>query len=223
MRISNPPANKALLDALSARLASNGFNLRALVREICLSRVYQLSAQPNATNAGDNRQFSRAQLRRLRADVLLDAIVKATDGERSFQYFPKGIKAVQHYPRSSGDTTRSTNGDHFLETFGRSDRATVSASETKMEPTLSQTLHFIAGDTLQDQITKGKVVPKLLAAKLAPEAIIEELYIRALSRKPEAEEMTGMLALAGENTGDRKVYEDIFWGLIDSTEFLFSH
>ncbi len=223
MRISNPPTNKALLDALAARLASNGFNLRALVRDICASRVYQLSAQPNATNTGDNRQFSRAQLRRLRADVLLDAIVKATDGERSFQYFPKGIKAIQHYPRSSGDTTRSTNGDHFLETFGRSDRATVSASDTKMEPTLSQTLHFLAGDTVQVQIAKGKVVPNLLASRRPPEAIIEVLYIRALSRKPDAEERTAMLELAGKDPGDRKVYEDIFWSLIDSTEFLFNH
>ncbi len=83
MRISNPPTNKALLDALAKHLADSHFDLRALVREICTSRVYQLSAQPNATNAGDDRQFSRAQLRRLRADVMLDAIVKATDGSRT--------------------------------------------------------------------------------------------------------------------------------------------
>jgi len=223
MRISNPPSNKALLDALAERLADNGFNLRALVREICTSRVYQLSVQPNATNATDNRQFSRAQLRRLRADVLLDAIVKATDGERSFQYFPAGIKAIEQYPRTSGSTEGARSGDPFFETFGRSDRATVNAGETKMEPTLSQTLHFIAGNTLQDQIGKGKVVPKLLAAGRPPEAIIEELYIRALSRKPDSDEMNGMMDLAAKDPGDRKVYEDIFWSLIDSTEFLFNH
>jgi hypothetical protein len=223
MRISNPPTNKALLDALAARLASNGFNLRALAHDICTSRIYQLSAQPNSTNAGDNRQFSRAQLRRLRADVLLDSIVKATGGERSFQYFPKGIKAVQHYPRTNGDTTGSRNGDPFLETFGRSDRMTVSVSDTKMEPTLSQTLHFIAGDTVQGQISKGEVVPKLLAAMCPPEAIVEELYIRALSRKPDTLELAAMLDLAAKGNHDRQVYEDIFWSLIDSTEFLFNH
>jgi Protein of unknown function (DUF1549)/Protein of unknown function (DUF1553) len=223
MRISNPPSNKALLDAMAAELASNGFNLRALVREICTSRVYQLSVQPNSTNAADTRQFSRAQLRRLRADVLLDAIVKATDGERSFQYFPAGIKAIQQYPRTSGDTTGARSGDPFFETFGRSDRATVNAGETKMEPTLSQTLHFIAGNTLQDQIGKGKVVPKLLSAGQPPEAIVEELYIRALSRKPDGDELKGMLELAAKAPGDRVVYEDIFWSLIDSTEFLFNH
>jgi hypothetical protein len=223
MRISNPPSNKALLDALAERLVVNNFNLRAMAREICTSRVYQLSVQPNSTNAADTRQFSRAQLRRLRADVLLDAIVKATDGERSFQYFPEGIKAIQQYPRSSGGTGGARSGDPFFETFGRTDRATVNVSETKMEPTLSQTLHFIAGNTLQDQIGRGKVVPKLLAEGRPPAAIIEELYIRTLSRRPDGDELKGMMELAAKDPGDRKVYEDIFWSLIDSTEFLFNH
>ena len=223
MRISNPPTNKPLLDALAARLASNGFNLRALARDICTSRIYQLSAKPNATNAGDDRQFSRSQLRRMRADVLLDAIVKATDGERGFSAFPKGIKAIQFYPRSSGDTGRPFVGDSFLETFGRAPRATVCACDTKMEPTLSQTLHFIAGDTISGQISAGQAVSKLIAANRPPEGIIEELYIRALSRKPDAQEWKDLLALTGSSSRDRKLYEDIFWGLLNSTEFLFNH
>jgi hypothetical protein len=223
MRITNPPSNKALLDALAEHLVNSGFNLRALVREICTSRVYQLSIQPNSTNATDNRQFSRAQLRRLRADVLLDAIVKATDGDRSFQYFPAGIKAIEQYPRTSGSTEGARSGDPFFETFGRSDRFTVNATETKMEPTLSQALHFIAGNTVQDQIGKGKVVQKLLAAGRPPQGVIEEIYIRALSRKPDPDELQGMMDLAAKAPKDRKVYEDIFWSLIDSTEFLFNH
>jgi hypothetical protein len=223
MRVSNPPTNKPLLDALAARLASNGFNLRALIRDICTSRIYQLSAKPNATNATDDRQFSRSQLRRMRADVLLDAIVKATDGERTFSAFPKGIKAIQFYPRSSGGTGGAFIGDTFLETFGRAPRATICACDTKMEPTLSQTLHFIAGDTISSQISTGKVVPKLLAATQPPEAIIENLYIRALSRKPDARELKELLELIGSNTRDKKLYEDVFWGLINSTEFIFNH
>ena len=223
MRISNPPTNKPLLDLLAARLASNGFNLRALARDICTSRVYQLSAKPNATNASDDRQFSRSQLRRMRADVLLDAIVKATDGERGFSAFPKGIKAIQFYPRSGGDTGGPFVGDSFLETFGRAPRATVCACDTKMEPTLSQTLHFIAGDTISGQINAGKVVPKSITANRPPEVIIEDLYLRALSRKPDAQELKDLLELVGSNTRDKKVYEDVFWGLLNSTEFIFNH
>jgi hypothetical protein len=223
MRISNPPTNKPLLDALAAQLAGNGFDLRALVRTICTSRVYQLASKPNATNADDDRQFSRSQLRRLRADVLLDAIVKATDGKRSFNLFPKGIKAIEHYPRSIGDTVYLRVDDPFMETFGRASRLSVCAADTKMEATLSQTLHFLAGDTLPTQISAGQVVPKMLTANQPPETVVEDLYIRALSRKPKAEELKALLELIGSNTRDGKVYEDIFWGLLSSTEFMHNH
>lgn len=223
MRVSNPPTNGPLLDALSKNLAEGGFDLRAFVREICTSRTYQLSARPNATNADDTRQFSRSQLRRLRADVLLDAVVKATDGERGFTYFPKGTKAIQVYPRTPGDTTRPMTGDAFFDTFGRAGRASVCACDTKVEPTLSQALNLIAGDTVQSQIGKGAVIDKLLKANAEPEAIIEELYLRALSRSPQPDEMSAMLGLVGTDTKDRKAYQDIFWGLLNSTEFLFNH
>ena len=223
MRVSNPPTNGPLLDALARRLADSGFNLRALVRDICTSRTYQLSARPNRTNADDTRQFSRAQLRRLRADVLLDSIVKATDGERTFAYFPKGTKAIQHYPRTHGDTQRPLIGDPFFETFGRSGRGSVDASDTKLEPTLSQALHLIAGDTVQAQMAAGKVVENLLASDRSPAAIIDDLYLRTLSRKPRGDESKAMLALLGSDTRDRHAYQDIFWSLLNSTEFLFNH
>jgi hypothetical protein len=223
MRISNPPTNKPLLDALAKHLVESKFNLRSLVRDICTSRVYQLSSKPNSTNALDDRQFSRARLRRLRADVLLDSILLVTGGERGFGSFPAGTKAVQFYPRTSGDTTGPHPGDPFFETFGRSSRATICACETKTEPTLSQTLHLIAGDTVQSRVQSGGVVPQLIASNAAPETIIETLFIRALSRKPTGDELSGMLKLVGSDVKDRRVYEDIFWSLLNSTEFMFNH
>ncbi len=223
MRVSNPPTNGPLLEALAKRLGDGGFDLRAFVRDICTSRIYQLSARPNQTNAGDTRQFSRAQLRRLRADVLMDAVVRATDGERGFVYFPKGTKAIQQYPRTPGDTTRPMTGDPFFETFGRAGRGSVCACDTKIEPTLSQALHLIAGDTVQGQIGAGKVIENLLKANTPPEGIIEELYLRTLSREPKPDELSTMLGLVGSDTKDRKAYQDIFWGLLNSTEFLFNH
>jgi hypothetical protein len=92
-----------------------------------------------------------------------------------------------------------------------------------MEPTLSQTLHFLAGETIPSQVSAGRVVAKALEAQVPPQALIEELYIRALSRKPEPRELAELLELIGAGTRDRKVYEDIFCGLLGSTEFLFNH
>ena len=223
MRISNPPTNKPLLDALAKRFAESKFNLRALVRDICTSRVYQLSSQPNATNSGDTRQFSRSRLRRLRADVLLDAIVVATSSERGFSYFPRGTKAIQHYPRTPGDTEGPNAGDPFFATFGRSRRGSICVCETRIESNLSQALHLLVGDTIDGRVGGGQVVPKLLAAGKSPEEIIAELFLRTLSRNPTSEERTAMRELVGDNVKDSKVYEDIFGSLLQSTEFGFNH
>jgi hypothetical protein len=223
MRISNPPTNKPLLDGLARRFADAGFDLRALVRDICNSRIYQLTSQPNSTNEGDTRQFSRSRLRRLRADVLLDSIVTVTDGRRNFGMFPIGTKAIQHYPRTRGDTVLPNAGDSFFETFGRSKRGSICVCETRSESTLSQTLHMLAGDTIDGQVQGGRVVPKLIEAGRSPEEIIDELFIRALSRKPSDEERASMRELVGESVTDRQVYEDIFCSLLQTTEFGFNH
>ncbi|MDA1138234.1 MAG: DUF1549 and DUF1553 domain-containing protein [Planctomycetota bacterium] len=219
MRVSNPPTNKPLLDALANRLADSKFSLRALVYDICSSRVYQLSAKPNHTNADDSRQFSRSRLRRLRADVLLDTIVRATDWNRGFGYFPPGTRAIQFYPLN----VYSGTGDGFLLTFGRSKRASVCACETSSEPNLSQTLHLLVGNTLQGAVGGGGVVKKLLDKKTPPKELIEILYIRCLARKPSDEELTAMLDLIADKENDRSAYEDVFQGLLNSTEFNFNH
>ena len=223
MRISNPPTNKPLLDALAKHFADSKFNLRAMVRDICTSRVYQLASQPNETNSGDTRQFSRSRLRRLRADVLLDAIVVATSSERGFGYFPRGTKAIQYYPRTPGDTEGPNAGDPFFATFGRSRRGSICVCETRTESNLSQALHLLVGDTIDGRVGGGQVVPKLMAGGKSPDEIIEELFVRTLSRKPTSEERAAMRELIGDNVKDRKVYEDIFGSLLQSTEFGFNH
>ncbi len=223
VRASNPPVNGPLLDALSEHLVESKFDLRTLVRDICNSRVYQLSPQPTESNAGDTRQFSHAHLRRLRADVLLDSVVSVTGVTRRFSGFPEGTRAIEYYPRESGGTEGPQFGDSFFATFGRSSRGTVCACETKKEPTLSQTLHMAVGDSVRDRLAAGGMLKELIDTRSTPEDVIEELYIRTLSRQPTSDEMTSMRALVGDAVKDPAVYEDIFWSLLNSTEFAFNH
>jgi len=223
MRVSNPPTNAPLLDALSKRLVELKFDLRAFVRDICNSRVYQLSVQPTPSNAGDTRQFSHAHLRRLRADVLLDSVVSVTGVRRNLPNWPAGTKAVEYYPRSSGGTEGPHVGDPFFATFGRSTRGTICACETKSNPTLSQAMHLVVGDTVRDRLTKGGVVKSLIETKATPEEIVTGLFICTLSRKPTPEELAGFVEMAAGTPKDPVVYEDIFWSMLNSTEFLFNH
>ena len=223
VRASNPPVNGPLLDALSKRLVDSKFDLRALVRDICNSRVYQLSVRPNPSNLRDTRQFSHAHLRRLRADVLLDSVVAVTGVTRRFSGFQEGTRAIEYYPRLSGSTEGPSHGDPFFATFGRSSRATVCACETKKEPTLSQTLHMAVGDTVRDRLDSGGVVKKLLESKTHPDQIVEILFVRVLCRQPTPSEKAAMRDLVGAAAGDQAVYEDILWSLLNSTEFAFNH
>ncbi len=217
VRISNPPSNRELLEELGKRLAGYDYDIKKLVRDICLSRTYQLSSAPNATNKDDDSQFSHAKLRRLRADVLLDAIDTATETKTNFGSYPAGLRAMQLYE----GTKRS--GNYFLKTFGISSRDSVNVSETRLEPTLSQALHLINGDTLEGKLRNSPVVADLLKENKKPDEIFDALYVRALGRKPSAEEEQKLKVLVAGKETDRKAYDDIFWALLNSTEFSFNH
>ncbi len=214
-RISNPPSNPELLDELSAKLVEYHYDFKKLVRDICTSRTYQLSTLPNATNQQDDRNFSKAALRRVRAEVLLDCISEVTETQDKFPGLPRGAKAVE-----IADGNTST---YFLTTFGRASRTTVCSCEVKTDPNLSQALHLLNGDTLQRKIEEGAVVKKLLKAGKTPQQIIEELYLRCLSRPPTAEEMVKLQKFLAPDAKPEDVLNDVFWSLLNAKEFVFNH
>ena len=215
VRISNPPSNPELLDALAEKFVSYDFDMKKVVRDICNSRTYQLSTRTNETNATDTRNFSHAMVRRVRAEVLLDCISRVTATPNKFKGLPLGARAVQI---ADGNTT-----NYFLTTFGRATRATVCSCEVKMEPNLSQALHLLNGDTTQQRIRQGRLVENMLKEKKAPEEIIRTLYLTVLSREPVDMEMEKLLAAVPEREGRREALEDIFWALLNSKEFIFNH
>ena len=217
VRISNPPSNRELLEELGRRLASYQFDQKRLIRDICASRTYQLSAMSNPGNADDSSQYSHTVLRRLRADTLLDAISQATGTATSFGNYPAGYRAMQLFEGGY----RQNN--YFLKTFGESRRESINGSETRLEPTLAQSLHMVNGDTIEGKLAKSPVIVDMLKAKRTPEEIVEELYVRALSRRPSEVEKKRMLALVSAKPAERQAYEDLFWALLNSNEFAFNH
>jgi hypothetical protein len=214
-RVSNPASNPELLDALGKHFTDTKYNLKALVRDICNSRTYQRTTQRNASNAGDERNFAHALVRRIKAENLLDTISAVTDTKDKFEGLPLGARAVQ-----IADGTRST---YFLKTFGRATRETPCSCEVKMEPTLSQALHLLNGGTVNDKIKQGGLLAKLIATKKLPEERITDLYIRTLTRKPSKDELAKLVPLLNQSKDQAQALEDVFWALLNSREFLFNH
>ncbi len=214
-RVSNPAVNPQLLDELASKFGEYKFDFKMLVRDICNSRTYQLSTRKNETNASDETNFSRASLRRIRAEILLDVISQITETRDKFRGLPLGARAVQI---ADGNTS-----NYFLNTFGRAKRETVCSCEVKMEPNLSQALHLINGDTVEKKIQQGAVVKKMVDAKKSDDEILNELYLRCVSRKPTEAEVTALKASIAENENRQQALEDIFWALLNSREFVFNH
>ena len=93
-----------------------------------------------------------------------------------------------------------------------------------MEPNLSQALHLLNGETVHKKIADGSVVKRLLDQKLTPQQVIAELYLRCLSRPPTDQEQSKLSAAVAESGGDpQAALNDIFWALLNSKEFIFTH
>jgi len=194
VRISNPPSNKELLEELGKKLVAYGFDKKKLVRDICNSRTYQLSASTNSTNELEESYFSHSYVRRMRAEVLLDAITRITGTEDRFAQSPPGTRAVQIH---TGEVT-----NYFLTTFGRAARETPCSCEVNREANLSQALHLVNGDTITSKVSQSKLIAGLIADKKSPEAIIEELYIRTLGRKPTTSESKRLAEIVKRESTD---------------------
>ena len=221
VRISNPPVNPELLDALGQKFQEYHYDFKHLVRDICTSRVYQTAAETNPTNEGDDRNFSHSLIRRMRAEVLLDVLSEVTDTKEKFRGLPLGARAVEI---ADGNTT-----DYFLRTFGRASRETVCSCEVKMEPNLSQALHLLNGNTVHRKIEQSQLIAQMLNEKKSPDQIVEDLYVRCFGRKPTSDELAAINADLPKDDDKnkaqdtKKVLDDVFWALLNSEEFMFNH
>ena len=214
VRVSNPASDPDLHAKLGAKLIEYKYDLRQLVRDICNSHAYQRSSEPNETNSTDTRNFARAQVRRIPAEVLLDCLCAVTGAPEKYPGLPMGARAVQ-----IADGGLST---YFLTTFGRATRTTVCACEPKTEPTLSQALHLLNGSAVHDKINEGKLVETMLEGGKKPNEVVEEIYLRCLGRKPTEAETQRIAEVLGPAEKPTAELQDVFWAVLNSREFLFN-
>ncbi len=223
VRISNPASNEPLLEELGRRLAEEySYDPKKLVRDICLSRTYQLSPTTNDSNRRDDSRFSHAYLRRLRSDVLFDCLCQALEYKHRFRR-STAERAVVMFEGGRRDNYNA----YFFKTFGQAKRESVCTCETQTDASLSQTLHLINGRTIDETFQRNPVlIPRLMKEHADSRSLIETLYIRILSRRPGSDETQKMLALdpkSPDQKTQQKFYSSVAWALVNSNEFLFNH
>ncbi len=227
LRATNPPTNEELFTALVQDFVGNGFDVRHLIGTIMNSATYQTASQPNEQNVQDEKYYSHYILRRLPAEVLLDALSQVTQVPEKFEGYPVGMRALQ-LPDTQVDS-------YFLTVFGRPPRLETSESERQNDPTVTQALHIINGETLNRKLRAlGGTVDMLLKLGLSTDRVVEYLYLAAFSRFPTQGERGEILAQLLKPQEDqsalweapgarRPVLEDLFWVMLTSNEFLFDH
>jgi hypothetical protein len=216
LRASNPPTNPALWKALVKEFVAQRFDRKHLMRLILNSRTYQLSSATRPGNEKDTRFYSHYYARRLPAEVMLDALARATGVPDQFPGYPVGVRAVQ-IPDPSLKV-------YFLTLFGRSERLTACACERTGEVTMPQLLHLQNGESVVRKIgaAEGRLAGLLKAGK--PDAeVVEDLYLATLARRPGPAEQAAIRAELSGGDERAQVFRDLFWALLNSKEFAFNH
>ena len=229
LRVSNPASNEPLLEAISAHLVENRYELKALMRLILQSETYQRTSAPLPENMGDQKYYSRYYPRRLMAEVLQDAITSVTrispkydkitlaDGStQGTNFYRDGTRALQLFD--------SSVTSYFLKTFGRNEREITCECERSNKPSMVQVLHLSNGDTLNRNLRSEQSCVNVMIPQ-SDEEIIEETYLLCLSRPPSDGERKRLIAMFDSTPEKerRAAIEDLFWALMTSREFLFQH
>lgn len=228
LRATNPASNELLLSALAADFVKHKYDVKHLIRTIMLSAAYQRSAAPAAGNEQDDRFYSRYIVKRLSAEVLLDALSQATGVPSEFPDYPKGMRALQ--------LPDNNVVSYFLSAFGRPAREFTCECERTEEPNITQTLHLANGKTFNDKLkAAGGAIDRDLADKRSDAEIIDRLYLSALTRYPTPAEKASLVDALAEaakipaadeaaaKANRRAALEDLFWATLTSKEFLFVH
>lgn len=227
-RTDNPPSQPRLLALLGKELVACGYDQRKLFRTILGSATYQLSALPREQGAEVAALFASYPLRRLEAEVLIDAIDKICGTNESytsaipepFTVVPPGVRSIA---LEDGSITSS-----FLELYGRPPRDTGLESERGDRCTAGQRLHLLNSSHIQRKLEQGSRLRALFESRRAPKEILTSLYLTILSRPPTGSELAIVQAhfqakAEGGFPARRAAAVDVAWALINSAEFLFRH
>ncbi len=234
LRETNPASNKELLDALVKDFIAHKFDVKHLIRTIMTSAAYQRSSTVRPENTADDRFYSRYLVRRLSAEVILDAYSGVTGVPTPFDQIYTGVEggtaATGNYPAGvrALQLPDSQVASNFLNAFGRPERLQTCACERQQEATVGQALHLNNGQTLNDKLrSKNSRVEQWLKENVSNAEAVRRVFELALCREPTPAEAKKFATILNEATADkgssrREALEDLFWAVLTGKEFLFN-
>lgn len=221
---ANPPSNGPLLDYLTQQFIARGYDMKWLHREILNSHAYQRSWRTNETNRDDTRNFSRAVVRRLPAEVVVDAIYQATGNQATLAQAASNItgRKIGLHPRSY----QARVLEYALLVFGKPLRTTNCDCERQGAPTLLQSLYLRNDEEIYQKLQRSDGwLAELSQAKEKPsvEELINQAFLRTLSRPPSADEVADCRQYFADSQEPAEALGDLLWVLLNTHEFVTNH
>jgi hypothetical protein len=211
-RASNPVLLPELLDALTSDFVAHHHDLKQLIAGITKSQAYQLAAEPRPAARTEDALFSRYALKPLGPDELLDSIAVATELDNLLA------------GKNAGEF--GTAKAQLRKQFGFLFDVDEESHPTSYEGTIPQALLLMNGRPLSratNTVRQGALL-KVLAMPGGDAEKLESLYLRTVARQPTSAELANLLPLLrGRPLQRQEQFEDIFWALLNSSEFIFNH
>jgi hypothetical protein len=224
IRPDNPPSDSKLLALLEKELIASHYDLKHLFRLILNSKTYQFSVWPGTDKPEGVEHFQYYPLRRLDAEVLIDALDQITGTTENYSSaIPEPYTFIPEDVRSIALPDGSISSS-FLEMFGRPPRDTGLESERNNRPAADQRLHLLNSSHVLLKLERSPMVQNLVESGKTPREIATAMYLEILSRFPTGEELKIVENyFQSGKVGRRQATVDLAWALINTTEFLYRH
>ncbi len=225
IRPENPPVHPKAFAHLAGEFARQGSDVKELLRLIVNSRCYQQSCLARSESAEAIRHFACYPVRRMDAEVLIDALCQLTGtGESYSSQIPEPFTFIPEDQRTVALADGSITSA-FLEMFGRPPRDTGLMSERNRKPSDAQALHLLNSTHLQNKLERsGKIRALLRKHAKNPRAAVRTVYLALLSRRPANDEVQAALDYARTpGINHKQAADDLVWALVNSKEFLYHH
>lgn len=233
IRATNPASNPQLFEAVVSDFVEHRYDIKYLMKQILNSEAYGRSSTPIPANFADDRFYSRYFVRRLPAEVILDAYSQITTVTTEFKDIAVGASGGFAKKDDYPDGTRAVQlpdtllVSRFLDQFGRAERQQACACERGTDSSVGQALHVSNGQTLNNKLRSEKAISrKWLSEKISDDELVKRSFKLCLGRNPnenESKQYTTLLSEAKTVEAKQELLEDIFWALLTGREFLFNH